>query len=350
MQQWDDKWDYLQIILEVYQFARDSDAAEAWLLAQDAYIGNQDLGENLDAVENLIKRHETFEKAAFAQEDRFLALERLTTLELREKQKEDGTLESKASVRDQYIEDFTPPEEERDELEPQHVVETEAASPAPVQEEVEPVQAAATQESAPPQAEDPVDVMNQSSTTSSSDQPDAALDSSRLSAVSEPSAAAAQSTGDAQEKVRLEGPIQRKHEWENTGTKASHRTWDKLFAILNDTSVSFYKDQKQAKTAPQSRVRGEKAIPLGGAVCEVPTDYSKRPHVFRLNLPNGGQYLLQCKSDDEMKSWLRELENITGNQVTESAASKSQTMPAKSSTKKEDSAKKKGKFTLKKKN
>lgn len=50
-----------------------------------------------------------------------------------------------------------------------------------------------------------------------------------------------------------------------------------------------------------------------------------------------------------MKSWLQELENITGNQVTESAASKSQTMPAKSSTKKEDSAKKKGKFTLKKK-
>lgn len=41
----------------------------------------------------------------------------------------------------------------RDELEPQHVVETEAASPVPVQEEVEPVQAAATQESAPPQAE-----------------------------------------------------------------------------------------------------------------------------------------------------------------------------------------------------
>ena len=34
-------------------------------------------------------------------------------LELREKQKEDGTLESKPSVRDQYIEDFTPPEEER---------------------------------------------------------------------------------------------------------------------------------------------------------------------------------------------------------------------------------------------
>lgn len=49
-----------------------------------------------------------------------------------------------------------------------------------------------------------------------------------------------------------------------------------------------------------------------------------------------------------MKSWLNELESITGNQVT-SSSSKSQTMPAKSSAKKEDSAKKKGKFTLKKK-
>jgi len=64
----------------VYQFARDSDAAEAWLLAQDAYISNRDLGDNLDAVENLIKKHEAFEKAALAQEDRFLALERLTTV------------------------------------------------------------------------------------------------------------------------------------------------------------------------------------------------------------------------------------------------------------------------------
>ena len=75
-------WCDLFVVLEVYQFARDSDAAEAWLLAQDAYLGNQDLGENLDAVENLIKRHETFEKAALAQEDRFLALERLTTVNI----------------------------------------------------------------------------------------------------------------------------------------------------------------------------------------------------------------------------------------------------------------------------
>ena len=36
----------------------------------------------IDEVENLIKRHEAFEKAAAAQEERFIALERLTTVNI----------------------------------------------------------------------------------------------------------------------------------------------------------------------------------------------------------------------------------------------------------------------------
>lgn len=34
----------------------------------------------IDEVENLIKKHEAFEKSAAAQEERFSALERLTTV------------------------------------------------------------------------------------------------------------------------------------------------------------------------------------------------------------------------------------------------------------------------------
>ena len=37
----------------------------------------------IDEVENLIKKHEAFEKAAAAQEERFVALERLTTVILK---------------------------------------------------------------------------------------------------------------------------------------------------------------------------------------------------------------------------------------------------------------------------
>ena len=43
---------------------------------------SEEYGQTIDEVENLIKKHEAFEKAAAAQEERFAALERLTTVSL----------------------------------------------------------------------------------------------------------------------------------------------------------------------------------------------------------------------------------------------------------------------------
>lgn len=77
---WDERWEHLQLILEVYQFARDAAVAEHWLLAQEPYLLSQELGHTIDEVEQLLKRHEAFEKSAAAQEERFAALERLTTV------------------------------------------------------------------------------------------------------------------------------------------------------------------------------------------------------------------------------------------------------------------------------
>merc|ERR1719351_257983 len=84
LHRWEERWEHLQPILEVYQFARDAAVAEAWLIAQDPYLKSEELGYTIDEVENLIKKHEAFEKAAAAQEERFAALERLTTFELKE--------------------------------------------------------------------------------------------------------------------------------------------------------------------------------------------------------------------------------------------------------------------------
>ena len=83
MFRWEERWEHLQLILEVYQFARDAAVAEAWLLAQDPYLKSEEYGHTIDEVENLIKKHEAFEKAAAAQEDRFSALERLTTVSIK---------------------------------------------------------------------------------------------------------------------------------------------------------------------------------------------------------------------------------------------------------------------------
>lgn len=71
---------FRQTVLEVYQFARDAAVAEAWLIAQEPYLMSSELGHTIDEVENLIKKHEAFEKSAAAQEERFIALRRLTTV------------------------------------------------------------------------------------------------------------------------------------------------------------------------------------------------------------------------------------------------------------------------------
>uniref|UniRef100_A0A8C6UVE9 Spectrin beta chain n=1 Tax=Neogobius melanostomus TaxID=47308 RepID=A0A8C6UVE9_9GOBI len=80
---WEDRWEWLRLVLEVHQFSRDAGVAEAWLLGQEPYLSSREMGQSVDEVEKLIKRHEAFEKSAATWEERFAALERLTTVKPR---------------------------------------------------------------------------------------------------------------------------------------------------------------------------------------------------------------------------------------------------------------------------
>ncbi|XP_023271807.1 spectrin beta chain, non-erythrocytic 4-like [Seriola lalandi dorsalis] len=80
-EKWDRHWEVLQQLLEVHQFAQDAVVAEAWLTAQEPFISSSELGASVDEVEQLIRRHEAFRKAAATWEERFSSLRRLTTVE-----------------------------------------------------------------------------------------------------------------------------------------------------------------------------------------------------------------------------------------------------------------------------
>ncbi|MED6245666.1 Spectrin beta chain, non-erythrocytic 4 [Ataeniobius toweri] len=80
-EKWDKHWDVLQQLLEVHQFAQEAMVAEAWLTAQEPLINSKELGGSVDEVEQLIRRHEAFRKAAATWEERFSSLRRLTTVE-----------------------------------------------------------------------------------------------------------------------------------------------------------------------------------------------------------------------------------------------------------------------------
>lgn len=49
-------------------------------MGQEPYLSSREMGQSVDEVEKLIKRHEAFEKSAATWEERFSALERLTTV------------------------------------------------------------------------------------------------------------------------------------------------------------------------------------------------------------------------------------------------------------------------------
>lgn len=142
----------------------------------------------------------------------------------------------------------------------------------------------------------------------------------------------------------FEGTVTRKHEWESTTKKASNRSWDKVYLVLRNGELAVYKDQKSARATPQVYYRNENPINIRNAAAEKASDYTKKRHVFRLKLSNGGEYLFQTKDDEEMSVWVGKLQVST---IAEGAGpSRAQTLPAHAA---KDEPKRRSFFTLKKK-
>ena len=64
--------------------------------------------------------------------------------------------------------------------------------------------------------------------------------------------------------------------------------------VLRGSSLCVFKDQKHFKQEPDRYLRNEKPVDLKQAVAEIPADYTKRKNVFRLKLPDGGEYLYEA--------------------------------------------------------
>jgi len=336
LHRWEERWEHLQLILEVYQFARDAAVAEAWLMAQDPYLKSEELGQTIDEVENLIKKHEAFEKAAAAQEERFAALERLTTFELKElkrKQDEEELRRREEASRHSVGTDKT--DGERSET--QSIKSGVSGRRGSTSSEKK------RSKSRRDRSKSPFRSFRWPKSKARPEQPGSYSDDEG-DAGSIKRESTLQRDGD-----ELEGMLVRKHEWENTTKKASNRSWDKVCVVLKGTNLRFYKDQKSYRSSPDAPYRGEPAMELPGGKAEIATDYTKKRHVFRLKCANGGESLFQASDDDEMAQWVNSI-----NQVAEAGASgsasggRAQTLPAGQGPR-GDEPKKRSFFTLKKK-
>jgi spectrin alpha len=74
---WDEKQAYFLQSLEFQLFMRDAEQADSWITKQESFLANDNLGESLDDVEALLKKHEDFEKSLAAQEEKAKYLEEI---------------------------------------------------------------------------------------------------------------------------------------------------------------------------------------------------------------------------------------------------------------------------------
>lgn len=80
-----DTWEQRRYIyeqnLDTQLFKRDAETLENWIVSREPMLNDGKLGESISQVEELIRKHEDFEKTIEAQEERFNALKRITMLE-----------------------------------------------------------------------------------------------------------------------------------------------------------------------------------------------------------------------------------------------------------------------------
>uniref|UniRef100_A0A663FIS6 Spectrin beta chain n=1 Tax=Aquila chrysaetos chrysaetos TaxID=223781 RepID=A0A663FIS6_AQUCH len=277
MEKWDKHWEWLQQMLEVHQFAQEAVVADAWLTAQEPLLKSQELGSSVDEVEQLIRRHEAFRKAAAAWEERFSSLRRLTTppwltshiptpIAPHPQPRERESPARLPTGPEALPERMPRPDRPRARDRPKPRRRPRPKDPAQGPGETRRSRSAPAQGSAPPPPPPPTHT------------------------------------------VQHEGFLFRKHELDGPNKKASNRSWVNLYCVLSKGDLGFYKDAKGQATG--STHGGEPLLNLHHSTSEVANDYKKKNNVFKL------KYILEVGSDDgfgvslpqeDMRGWLRAL-------------------------------------------
>ncbi|NWR83248.1 SPTB1 protein, partial [Furnarius figulus] len=296
METWEQRWERLQLLLEVCQFSRDASVAESWLMAQEPYLASSDYGQTVDAVEKLLKRHEAFEKSSATWEERIAALKKLTTLELlggrslREGTAWDGTTRSKAPDYHLDLDGELEARSEEEEEEEKKDVSIQDTS-LPTTDGPEPVRTGSFL---------PAKGHRHLGTGTGGEEPVSPTPRPPREEPEEPATLPARVSS-----VQLEGYLGRKHDLEAATKRASNRSWSTRYCVLRGGQLAFFKDAKsRALGLP---CQGEEPLGLRDARCEVPAGYKKKKHVFKLRLSNGSEWLFHGKDEEELQAWLQGL-------------------------------------------
>ena len=324
---------------------------DVWIEDKRPFVQNEDVGDSIDSVEELLKKHNDFEKMVHAQESRFNAILRLTLLEqafldqrkreeelklLEQRRGEEEIMERKRKREQERILEERRLEEERRKAEEfRNIANLNNSEDVDIPEtkltsdELNSVflrtasfrqsrnrpktgEAAATEKNLPwaLQSKAPAhSVETQSKSDVSFAQGSASVSHEKAateynSPKETDKTLTKKSYKDTLPPAELEGFLERKQELMTGGTKVTNRKWKRFYAVLCGQLLCFFKDRKEylesdAASAP---------LPIHGATCNVASDYTKKRNVLRLCLCDGAEYLFMAQSQNEMMSWVTKIQ------------------------------------------
>lgn len=335
-----------ELNLDTQLFLKDAEILEQWISSREPQLKDTKLGDSIPQVEDLLRRHEDFEKTVAAQEEKFQAIKRITMLEQlfrhQLEQEKISKLQEKERLEKERLEQLKQRElqrlaDERRRAEKQHEHRQNAASqektPIFSSPMVTPAQTSGPQSPAlsqvqlrPPFGDDNEHLALQKSSSSgmfgdrlrrgSADANVKRAESMKVQpkqAKRTPSFTTrrrAQSFRKNQKgegfdlpPVEIQGSLERKHGLQSGGKKAPVRSWKQFHTVLCGQLVCFFKDendflQQKTATAP---------VNILGAKCERADDYTKKKYVFRLKLPDGSEFLFEAPSLDILNDWVRKI-------------------------------------------
>ncbi|KAM4690497.1 spectrin beta chain, erythrocytic [Rhinophrynus dorsalis] len=346
VEKWDRRWDWLRLLLEVCQFARDASMAEAWLISKEPYLSTTYVGNSVDDVEKLIRRHEAFEKSTATWEERFSALERLTTLELleirkyQEAKRQEAEVAADSEIRDHHTDQRSHTDEER------VYVETHPSQPEAELTEVEELKHPRL-----PSITEVTDEAHEREESKSTQEVYKTVSTEQTEySVSEPAGSREEEAStlpaeiSSSPNIQMKGYLGRKHDLEGTLKKAANRSWNNVYCVLKNNDLYFYKDDKCIAT--NETFQGEEPLLLGSASCKATAEYKKKKHIFRLRLSDGNEYLFQGKDENELQAWIHMLRIAIAETSDQKPKSQSLPLPSTSASEGSKTEKKEKRFTL----
>ncbi|KAK4883333.1 hypothetical protein RN001_006652 [Aquatica leii] len=314
--------------LDVQLFKHEANLLENWMVVREGPLKDPLYGDSILQVEELIRKHEDFDKTVEAQEEKFIALKRITLIEEAFARQLEEEARAKQLERERLEQERLA---QRKRLEVQRITELRRLEEQKDRShEVTPVPEG--HRNGTSRVENSNTITPTSSLTKSNSVAHAFSDrirkgsdgiikraeSMKVSTISKPvkktpSFTTRRRAGSFRSKssisenelppVEAQGFIERKQVLSAGGKRAQNRTWRNYFTVLCGQLLCFFKNKDDFAAS--------KAIssPLGiyNAVCNIAEDYFKRKHTFRLVTSDGSEFLFSCSSEVEMLDWVNKI-------------------------------------------